>query len=85
MDPVVLMVLREVLIPLEWSGQDVAKKLQSPGMILILSLCRKDVWERISDNLHLPLSHFRSSLPISLPHFCFLAAPSLSPSAVWGG
>lgn len=71
LDPVALMVLREALMPPEWPGQDIAKKLQSPGIILMLSLCTKGVWERISDNLHLPLSHFHSSLPISLPHFWF--------------
>lgn len=49
-----------------------AKKLQSPGIILILSLSSRGVWERISNNLHLALSHFHSSLPISLAHFWFL-------------
>lgn len=49
-----------------------AKKLQSPGIILILSLSSKGVWERISNNLHLALSHFHRSLPISLAHLWFL-------------
>lgn len=72
MDPVALMVLREALMPSEWPGQDIAKKLQSSGIILVLSLCSKGVWERITENLHFPLSHFCNSLPVSLSHFWFL-------------
>lgn len=79
-DPVAVVVLWEASMPPQWPAQGIAKKLQSPGIILILSLCSKGVQERTlnRNNLHLLLSHFHSSLPISLPHFGFCCSFPLS-------